>query len=109
MSNDNFDVIIAILKYLDESMDEERIDFSKVNADALEISEPRYNRILSIMIDEGYITGLTSVPIAGQTYDSYKAIDPRLTMYGIQTLNDNTLSAKALKFARAIKEWIPGY
>ena len=109
MSNDNFDVIIAILKYLDETMDDERIDFSKVNAEALGISEPRYNRLLSIMLDEGYITGLTRVPMSGQTYDSYKAMDPRLTMYGVQTLNDNKLSARALNFAKAIKEWIPGY
>lgn len=109
MSNDNFDVIIAILKYLDESMDDERIDFSNVNAEALGISEPRYNRILSIMLEEGYITGLAKVPMMGQTYNSYKAMDPRLTMYGVQTLNDNKLSAKALNFAKAIKEWIPGY
>jgi hypothetical protein len=109
LTNDTFDVILAILKYLEDSMDDERIDFSKVNAEALGISEPRYNRILSIMIEEGYLTGLTAVPIPGQTYDSYKAIDPCITMFGIETLKDNTLSAKALRFAKAIKEWIPGY
>ncbi|MFE6167025.1 YjcQ family protein [Viridibacillus arvi] len=109
MSNDTLDVILAILKYLDESMDEERIDFSKVNAEALGVNEPRYNRILSMMIDEGYVTGLTAVPIAGQTYVSYKAIDPRPTMYGIQTLNENTMTAKAVRIAKGIKEFIPGF
>lgn len=109
MSNDTLDIMLAILKYLEESMDDERIDFGKVKADALGISEPRYNRILSIMIEEGYITGLTAVPILGQTYDSYKAIDPRLTMRGIELLKENTMSAKAINILKELRDWIPGY
>lgn len=109
MSNDTFEVILAVLKYLEDSMDDERIDFGKVNAESMGVSEPRYNRILSIMIDEGYITGLTPVPMAEQTYTSYKAIDPRLTMRGIDYLKENKLPAKAMKIAERIRDWIPGY
>lgn len=108
MKNDTYDIILAILKYLEESMDEPRIDFSKVNHEALGISEPRYGRIVEIMINEGLITGLSEVSFMGQTYPSYKAIDPNITMYGLEYIQENKPSAKVYAILKEIKEWIPG-
>ena len=94
MANDTKDIILAILKYLEDLLDDERIDFSKVNHKALGISEPKHSWILGMMIEEGYIDGLRKVSIMGATYSGYKALEPRITLRGIDYLEENKPSAK---------------
>ncbi|WP_342573723.1 YjcQ family protein [Solibacillus sp. FSL K6-1781] len=108
MSKDTYDVVLAILKYIEESLDDPRIDFSKVNPEALGVSEPRYNRIIAMMLDEDLITGLTEVNWSEQEYPEYKAINPNITMYGLEYIQQNKPSAKAYAILKEIKEWIPG-
>ncbi|GGA31187.1 YjcQ family protein [Psychrobacillus lasiicapitis] len=109
MANDTKDIIVAILKYLEDSLDEERIDFNKVNPEALGISAPKHSRILSMMIEEGYIDGLRKIPTLGTTYSGYKALEPRITLKGIDYLEANKPTAKVYTILKEIKEWIPGY
>ncbi|MEK4522383.1 YjcQ family protein [Psychrobacillus sp. FSL W7-1493] len=108
MANDTKDIILAILKYLEDSLDEERIDFNKVNHKALGISEPRHSRILGMMLEEGYIDGLKKFSVMGATYSTYKALEPRITLRGIDYLEENKPSAKVYAILKEIKEWIPG-
>ena len=49
MGNDMKDILLAILKYLEDSLDDERIDFSKGNHESLGISEPRHSRIFGMI------------------------------------------------------------
>lgn len=108
MANDTKDIVLAILKYLDDSMDDERVDSNKISSEALNISEPKFSRILSMMLEEGYITGYSSFGITGVTYDGHKAIDPRITFQGLDYLEENKPSAKVYAILKEIKEWIPG-
>lgn len=109
MANDTKDIILAILKYLEDSLDNERIDFNKVNHEALGISEPKHSRILGMMIEEGYIAGLRKVSMMGSTYSGYKALEPRITLKGIDYLEENKPSVKVYAILKEIKEWIPGF
>ncbi|GIN89864.1 head protein [Siminovitchia terrae] len=109
MAKETKDVIIAILQYLNESLDEERIDFSKVNNESLGISYPRYCRILSMMMNEGYIEGLSRITIADYAFDQYKAVHPCITLKGIDYLEQNKPSSKAYAILKEIRDWIPGY
>ncbi|MBU5214942.1 YjcQ family protein [Heyndrickxia oleronia] len=108
MTVDTADIIFAILKYLEESLDEEKIDYRKINEKSLGISYPRYCRVLGMMIDEELITGLAPVNVAGSTYTQYKFINPSITLKGIEYLNQNKPSAKVYKILKEIKDWIPG-
>lgn len=109
MCGNTIDLVVAILKYLEESLDEERIDFSKVNPETLGVSDPRYNRVIEMMLSERYVTGFHKIPIAGQSYNSYKAISPNITLAGISFLSQNKPSSKAYEILKEIRDWIPGY
>lgn len=108
MKNETNDVVLAILKYLEDSMDEERIDHTKINEEALGISYPRFCRILSIMLQEGLITGFTPVNMSGSPYTQYKLMDPQITLKGIDYLQQNKLSTRVYGILKEIKDWIPG-
>ena len=54
---EDFRIIYRILKILQRSMDLEEIDKDSISFEALKISEPRWCRIMAMLIHEGYITG----------------------------------------------------
>jgi len=109
MANETKDIIIAVLTYLNDSLDEERINFGRVNPETLGVSEPRYNRVLEMMLEENLITGLIAVPTMGQSYNGYKAINPKPTLRGIDYLDSNKTSSKAYAILKEIRDWVPGY
>ena len=109
MSNETKDIIIAVLTYLNDSLDEERIDFNKVNPESLGVSRPRYSRVLEMMLEDGLITGLHKISQVGKTYDGYKAINPRPTLHGIDYLDSNKPTQRAYAILKEIRDWIPGY
>ncbi|MEK3934305.1 YjcQ family protein [Sporosarcina sp. FSL W7-1349] len=109
MANETFDIVLAILQYLDESLDDEQINFSKINPDSLGVSEPRLNRVLEMMINSGYITGFHAVPQADKGYNTYHPINPRITLSGIYLLEHNRPTNKVYDLLKEIRDWIPGY
>ena len=52
---DNFKIMYRILKYLEESLDEPNIDMTKISHEALGISFLRWEALLRLMQEEGYI------------------------------------------------------
>ncbi|MFC4661729.1 YjcQ family protein [Oceanobacillus aidingensis] len=108
MSKGNKDIILAILKYLNDSMDEEKIDFSKVNEKSLDVSYPRYCRVLTMMVDEGLISGLAPITFMESTYTEYKPVSPIITLKGIDYLEENKLTKRAYAFLKEKREWVPG-
>lgn|SRR5690625_4395557 len=108
MSKDSKDIILAILKYLNDSLDDEVIDFSKVNEESLNVSYPRYCRVLTMMVEEGLISGLAPITFIDRSYTEYKPTDPSITLKGIDFLQKNKISTKAYAILKEIKEWVPG-
>lgn len=108
MKSSTTDIILAILKYLEESLDEERIEATKINEESLGISYPRYCRILGMMVDDELITGLAPVTVMGSTYTQYKFMDPRISLRAIEYLEQNKPSAKVYAILKEIRDWIPG-
>ena len=54
----NFKIIYRILKYLEQSMDNEIFEISPISAEQLGISRERWAALLCLLQDEGYISGL---------------------------------------------------
>lgn len=102
---DNFKVIYRILKLLEESMDHEEFDRSALNAEYFGVSEARFNAILRMLKEDGYIDGITYVNgLPGVKILRY----PRITLKGLEYLEENSTMKKAAALLRGIKETVPG-
>ena len=91
---DNLKVVYKVLVGIETFMDSNRFDGT-----FLEALKERRNRILQSMIGEGLIDGFERVNYA----DGYgfKAIEPRLTIKGMEFLQENSTMQK--------KEWFKRY
>lgn len=101
-------VIQKILEYLDESMDDEIIDTEPIKHEALGITHARWSRTIGLMLEEDLIDGFIEVTTMGSHYDQYKIGKPRITFRGLNYLSENSNSAKLLRAAKELKDFIPG-
>lgn len=97
----NFNVIYKILKYLEKAMDYDEIDISQISAGMLGISQNRWNKIMSMLNDDGYMTGIcVKHSITGET--SISLSNPQITLKGLEYLSENSLMKKAANIAKGI-------
>ena len=88
---DNFKIIYKILSFLEKSMDYEEIEIKFINFENL-----------------GIITGIT----VEQSLSDYsprivEPIKPRITLKGLEYLQENSMMKKAYRLAKGIKETTP--
>lgn len=104
---DNIRIIYRILKTLEASMDAEEFDRRSIAADTLHVSEQRLLSLLRMLVEAGLIEGIyIDVDVAGNFMVSESR--PRLTLKGLEYLNENSLMQRAMKMAKGIKDSIPG-
>lgn len=103
---ENFRIIYRILRTLERSMDVEEFDVKAISAEALGISQPRWHRILKMLLDAGYISGVhITKDVAGNVY--VDSPDPMITLKGLEFLAENTLMRRAYNAAKGISDMIP--
>ncbi len=101
---DNFKIIYKILKELEKAMDYDEFDMDTVSAERLRISENRLLRIWEMLCKEGFVEGINiKYGVQGDVVISVSS--PRITLKGIEYLNDNSLMKKAANLAKGIKEY----
>ena len=100
---DNLKIVYKILVGIEASMDSSRFDGTFL--EALKISEERRNKILQSMIGKGLIDGFERVNYA----DGYgfKAIEPRLTIKGMEFLQENSTMQKIKNGLKDVKDITP--
>jgi DNA-binding Lrp family transcriptional regulator len=108
VANKTMDIIQDILEHLDKSMDDETVDVKPISPEALGISQARWSRIIEMMLESGLIDGFSPIHRLGSSYQALKAVNPRITLRGIQFLAENSNMAKFYRAAKEIKDWIPG-
>jgi hypothetical protein len=89
MRTDNFKIIQEILAKIEEQLDEKRIDWSKFNNEALNMSLPRWVRIMEMLNDEGVIRGFSY---------SGESLNPQIDFENLR------LTLRGLEYAEAIKK-----
>jgi len=99
---DNFKTIYKILKILEKSMNVEEFDNEQLSAEALNIDLPYWSRIMTLLVNEGYVTGVYSTMYMNSTYPQVKLIRPEITIKGLEYLNENSLMKKAADAAKGI-------
>lgn len=101
MNKNTNDIVLAILKYLEGSLGELQIDYPKIDHEALGIPEPRYYRILTMMLKKGYIRGLSEVQFESMHYP----MNVKITTYGLKYIRKNKPSFKVYEILNEIKDW----
>lgn len=106
--NDYFVVVFRILSYLYECFKHgERPNVEMFDADALKINQVYWVDIMLSMLDEGYIKGVSAVPLLGGI-TGVKITDLKITPKGIEYLLENSMMQKAKGFLKEVKAILPG-
>lgn len=105
---DNFKTIYQILRILEKSMDLEEFDISSISKERLNISEARWCRIVAMLVNDGYVTGIKTWNAMDCGYPRVAIGRPEITIKGLEYLEENTFMKKAANLAKGIKDVIPG-
>lgn len=93
---DNFKIIYKILKELEKNMGNENFRIETISAEKLKISFEKWEQLLILMQDDGYIKGLVLAKNVGDMYRHIaEPIRPQITIKGLEYLAENSFMAKA--------------
>lgn len=104
---DNFKAVYRILSTLEKAMDLPEFDSSQIGPEKLGVSEERWARYIEMMADVGYIKGVR----VERCIDGSLNVDGsemRITLKGLEYLQENTIMQRMYKAAKGIKDVIPG-
>lgn len=103
---DNFKAVYRILSALEKAMDLPQFDVEQIGPDALGVSKERWSRYMEMMADVGYIKGAEiSQHITGET--AVDARNIRITLKGLEYLQENSIIRKIYKTAKGIVDMVP--
>lgn len=93
---DNFKIMYKILRELEKNMGNENFLVETISAQKMKISFGKWEQLLILMQEEGYIKGLV---LSKDLEDTYKHISepikPQITIKGLDYLANNSTIAKA--------------
>ena len=104
---DNFKAVYRILSALEKAMDLPEFDISQIGASMLGVSEQRWARYIEMMVDVGYIKGV-SIQSNVVSELMVEVDDIRITLKGLEYLQENSIMRKTYKIIKGIKEIVPG-
>lgn len=100
---DNFKAVYKILSALEKAMDLTEFDIGQIGADKLDVSKERWARYIEMMSDVGYIKGVRVYEdVTGETCIEDDGI--RITLKGLEYLQENGIMKRLYKAAKGIKE-----
>lgn len=93
---DNFKIIYKILRELEKNMGNENYSFYSISAECLKIQFEKWEQLLIIMQENGYIKGIVLSKSAEDTFQHIaEPIRPKITLKGLEYLADNSFMGKA--------------
>jgi DNA-binding PadR family transcriptional regulator len=99
----NFKVIYRILRFLERSMDCEELDAEAFTPEHFRVSEQRWLQLLEMLRSSGYIDGVSVH--RGADGDVVMSVShPRITLKGLEYLQENSLMQKAAGIAKGISD-----
>lgn len=94
---DNFEIIYKILHTLENAMDLYEADCELLSAQALGISETRWKRLMFMISQEKYVSGIEYYYTPGNSLPNIYFTNPEITLKGMEYLAQNPLM---VEFAR---------
>lgn len=103
----NFKIIYKILKHFEASLDYEEVDLAQITAEQLGISEVRWEQLLIMLYEEGYISGIAvSKSLSTDRKQICRPIRPNITLKGLEYLEENSVMKKAEKIIKGVSEML---
>lgn len=85
----NLQAGVMILKILNDNVGDEDFDFDEITAEAIGISETRWEQLLISLQESGYIKGLTVVKMLGEKFSHIRGgVYPNITLEGMTFLEE---------------------
>ena len=91
---DNFKIIYHILRYLEDAMDYPEIDIDAFSATALNITKERWDSIMVMLVENGYIKGAVARVHQRQKPQLMFPERAQITLKGLEYLNENSTMKK---------------
>lgn len=104
---EDFSIMYQILKALHKAMDFDGLSLEDISAERFHIKEPRWRAIMKMLCDNGFIEGVKFT----YTADGAPIINgntARITLQGLEYLEENSMMKKAYYTLKGLKEVIPG-
>lgn len=102
---DNFKVIYLILRILEKALDGQ-VDPEELSPEKLGITPTRRARLLLMMQEAGYISGVQVIRVIGM--EDVRVDNIHITLKGLEYLEENSLMKKACRMLKDIKDMTPG-
>ena len=103
--SEDFRTIYKILSILQKSMDYEVVDIRRLSADNLDITEPKRKALLGMLLKNGYVEGFQVIQYIGDQTPNIEGLESiRITLKGLEYLEENSLMQKAARLAKGIAE-----
>lgn len=102
-----FSIIYKILKAIEKSMDAAEFDRDSISPEYLHISRTRWEIIMAELVNNGFVSGVYVVPVAGRETPGIKVGRPALTIKGAEYLEENTMMKKAYNLAKKVHDIMP--
>ena len=97
---DNFRIVYKILRYLEKAMDYDEPDMDFISAGTLGISRRRWNAIIEMLTENGYIKGI-EIKISADGNETVISVNsPKITLKGLEYLHENSMMHKAASAAK---------
>ncbi|WP_455256725.1 YjcQ family protein [Peptoniphilus asaccharolyticus] len=100
---DNLKAVYKILAEVDKQMD--NIDFDESFIKNLKVSDNRINKIIESLVEDGYLTGIKISK--SKTGNIVMFINPRLTIKGMDFLQENSTMQKIKNGLKDVKDMTP--
>lgn len=105
---DNFKIIYKILKYLENCMGQAEIDTTPLKAEALHTEQERLDEIIGMLLENGYIDGARAKSyVNSRTPIILNLNHAKITLKGLEYLEENSMMKKAAKLITGIIEIMP--
>lgn len=101
---EDFRIIYRILKLLQQSMDFEDFDSEGFTAERFGTNPNRFQALLIQLQRAGYIEGLDIVQYIRQPEHIEPPMQPKITLKGLEYLQENSMMKKAAAFAKGLKD-----
>lgn len=103
--SEDFRTIYRMLSILQKSMDYEHVDIRRLSADNLGITESKRKVLLGMLLKNGYVEGFQVIQYIGDPTPSLERLEGiRITLKGLEYLEENSLMQKAARLAKGIAE-----
>lgn len=103
--SEDFRTIYRMLSILQKSMDYEHVDIRRLSADNLGITESKRKVLLGMLLKNGYIEGFQMIQYIGDQAPNIEGLEGiRITLKGLEYLEENSLMQKAARLAKGIAE-----